>query len=230
MHDFLVAQHPVGDFFGQVPSQSDLENKIRDLGGAALKAFSLGDIVSLAFHDRDNQGLQVVSDVNEAGVAVPGGFKFTAMGDSNLAKSSTTRNMAVAAVQASLKDLETMRQAGFATTGGRPVFSPGPMPNIPAAFAAALKTVTPFAAEKFVPREDTSAANVGMDWEWGKFNAEMRSAVDSTVKSEIAAVFRDKASGETDKNKKEAMVDLADHLTSAGIAAIEAAIGVKAGP
>jgi len=237
MHAFLVREHSVGDLLGQIPSQTSLEQTIQQIGGPAIRAFSLGDIVSLAFHNRDNQGLGVTADVNEAGVAVPGGFAFTAMGDANLGRSPTTRNMAVAAVKASLNDLAVMRAAGAAAVP-RPVYSPGPEPHIDyeGSRQRALTGLRPsgpagpFAAERFIPREDLAAGNVSMNWHWGAFDANMRAAVDVAVKHEIAITLHDKAAGQTDKNRRDALNDFAAHLETAGIAALEAAVGVKAGP
>ena len=226
MKAYLKGEHPIANFAGFVPSEGSLENTIRQIGGTALNAFSLGDIVSLGFHNRDNtQGLQVISDVDAAGIPVPGGFKWTGMGDSNLSKSPITRDMAVAAVAASLKDLIIMKDAGEAVKHGKATASY----DIKAAYENALRKVTPFAAERYIPRAATTG-NVTMTWQWGSFNAEMRKAVDEAIKDDVASTLSDKAKEQTDSNKKAALEDFAAHLKAEGIKAIEAALGVTAGP
>jgi hypothetical protein len=226
MKAYLKGEHPYANFFGLVPGEGSLEQTIRQIGGAALNAFSLGDIVSLGFHNRDNtQGLQVISDVDAAGVPVPGGFKWTGLGDSNLSKSPITRDMAVAAVAASLKDLITMKDAGEAVKHGRATATY----DVKAAYENALRKVTPFAAERYIPRAATTG-NVTMTWQWGSFNAEMRKAVDEAIKDDVADTLSDKAKEQTDSNKKAALEDFAAHLKAEGIKAIEAALGVAAGP
>ncbi len=230
MRAYLQQAHPWGDFFGQIPDQADLESRIRILGGAAIGSFSLGDVVSLAFHNRDNAGLRVRSDVDESGTSLSGGFRFTAMGDRVLSFSTTTRNMVLAAMRASLGDLDAMRRAAAAAVPPRPVYSPGPWPNFAIAFGQALATLTPYAAERYIPREDTSAGNVALIWQWGSFNAEMRSAVQMAIRHEIVATLRERARLQTDANVRDALNDFATHLDLQGIQAIESAVGVPAGP
>lgn len=230
MRAYLQRAHSWANFFGQIPSQADIEARIRSIGGTALGSFSLGDIVSLAFHDRDNTGLGVISDVNESGTAVPGGFHFTALGDSRLSSSPTTRNMALSAMRASLGDLDAMRQAAAAVAPHRPPQAPGPEPDFQGAFNRALAGLTPFVAERFVPREDPGAGNAAMVWEWGSFNGEMRSAVQAAIRGEVVGVLRDRAHSQTDANVRDALNDFATHLDLQNIQAIEAAIGATAGP
>ncbi len=226
MKAYLKGEHPYANFFGFVPSEESLEKTIREIGGSALNAFSLGDIASLGAHNRDNvKGVEVVSDVNPEGVPVPGGFKWTALGDSNLARSPMTRDMAVAAVAASLKDLMVMRDAGEAAERAKATGSV----DMKAAYENALRKVTPFAAEGYIPKVDTTASNVTMDWQWGSFNKEMRAAVDDAIKTDVADTLSDKAKEQTDDNKKAALEDFAAHLKAEGIKAIEAALGAPAG-
>lgn len=68
-----------------------LEGEIRKTGGEAARFFSLGDIISLALHNYDNKGLDVVSDVDAGGRAVTGGFKWRAVGDGHLGVSRTNK-------------------------------------------------------------------------------------------------------------------------------------------
>jgi hypothetical protein len=227
MKAFLKHKHPIANFFGFVPSEKKLEKLIREIGGPALNAFSLGDIVSLGFHNRDNvQGIQVISDVDPSGVAVPGGFHWTGLGDSNLNRSPTTRDMAVAAVATSLKDLVAVKAAGEKI---RDAPSTAHI-DTKAEYAQAVAKVTPFAAERFIPHADYAAGNVTMDWQWGTFNAEMRAAVDDAIKTDVADTLNDKAKDQSNADKKAALEDFAAHLKADGIKAIEAALGVPAGP
>jgi len=227
MHAYLVREHPTADFFGQIPSTADMEARIRTIGGTALSAFSLGDIVSLAYHNRDNTGLRVVSDVDESGIIVFGGYHWTAMGDANLARSATTRDMAVAAIRASIAELESIRTQGH---GNCNLASPDRVEDCTNAF---VNRYRPFAAERFVPREDTGAPvspNASFAWEWGSFNADMRSAVDDAVTGEIANTLADIARGQSDANVRAALNDFVAHLRAQGVRALEAATGTAAGP
>jgi len=237
MRTFLKANHGVLDTLGQIPDQASIENDVRALGGSAVRAYSLGDIVSLAAHNYDNtHGLNVASDVDSAGSAGPS--QWTSFGDNNLSKSATTRDMAVAAVKASLHDLDNMRQAGAnaqkGAAGGNPMdVFPQELGNLAPASIPGRPNV-PFMAERFVPHEDTAKGNTALVWEWGKMNAEMVKAVDDAVKHDVADALDEKAkalpsSSTKEKLKKDALNDLVSHFRSAGITAIESAIGgVKA--
>src|SRR4029434_8484701 len=54
-------------FAGELFPTSLFADKIRELGGPAIDKFTLGDLVALAYHNRDNEGLEVVSRVGETG-------------------------------------------------------------------------------------------------------------------------------------------------------------------
>ena len=85
----------MGGIPGVLPNfvvRSRIQTQVRELGGAALNAYSLGDIVSLAYHDHDNRGLGVISDVDPSGHVVSGGFRWTAMGDNHLADGEDGNN------------------------------------------------------------------------------------------------------------------------------------------
>ncbi len=220
-----------------------ISTRIRALGGSAIDSFSLGDVVSLAYHDHDNVGLGVVSQVDAEGNQVDGGYHWTAMGDSHLAESPITRQMTVAAVRASLTDLELMRVAGQQAAGNA-CLTPEALND---AFELALPAVQPFAAEAYIPQADPTAGNAYMSWEWGAMNAEMRTAVDHAVKNEIANSLRGKASGVPEELRftrtgsedpegavrlrvRQAFNAFCDHLASDGIAAIENAMNAPASP
>ncbi len=219
------------------PTEGDLEKKIESLAGPALKAFSLGDIVSLAIHNADNQGLNVVSDVDPNGSDTLGGFSYTAVGDGQLKPAlttssatvrtaDTTRDMALAAIQASLSELEQVRAAGAKAAG---MASPDRVNELHQAAITSLKDGQGrFDAERFIPREDTSAGNTKFLWEWGAFNAEMRAAVDQAVKNDIAEEVRSKAEGQ-DGQVKKALEHFAEQLSIWGVAILEWAVGKPAG-
>lgn len=61
-----------------------LEGDVRRLGGEAVSVFTLGELVSLALHNHDNKGLDVVSNVDSDGHTVPGGYHWRAIGDNHL--------------------------------------------------------------------------------------------------------------------------------------------------
>lgn len=170
-----------------------VEERIKQLGGPAVESYSLGDVVSLAYHNLDNAQLGVVSEVDPWGNVVPGGFRWTAKGDSLLAESPITQQMAVAAMRASLDDLEYMQRLGRETGGGKCM----PREQLEAALRAAIGQLgTPcYAAERYTPREDTQAGNPQMSWEWGQLDPVLRDAVDRVVRRDIASGLRTLAGG-----------------------------------
>lgn len=175
---------------------ADIKAKFADLGGPAVQNFSLGDIVGLAYHFQDNKGLGVISDVDESGQPVPGGFHWTAEGDSHLlpaggqptASAQLTQRMVTAAARSSLSELETARQLGEQAAGGRCL----PSLQLAAAASTALDHM-PLAAECFVPRPDEAAGNAVMNWQWGHLDPILRAAVDQSVSGEIAHTLQDQA-------------------------------------
>jgi len=193
-------------------TQLRIRKVTHDLGGEAIRTFSLGDIVSLALHDLDNKGLEVISEVDPNGKKNPGGFRWTAVGDSHLegrvAKSTpclpqkciskayapghTTKMMAIAAVKSSLRELERVREVGRKLAASR--LSPSQEHD---AIRQALGWPLFAATEAFVPKEDrTSRNNVPLpgttrgasrlEWRWGRLGDIAYKAVDDTVKCRIA--------------------------------------------
>ncbi|HEY6475017.1 MAG TPA: hypothetical protein VI456_00460, partial [Polyangia bacterium] len=236
---FLKSEHPIGNLVGAIPSESEVAARVHDIGGEALKGFSLGDVVSLAFHNFDNQGLGVVTDADAFGKPVPGGKHFRGLGDAMIGKPKSprepdpgreTRELAVAAVRASLQDLDKMHKMGLALPS-RPVHAPGPPPDFETPYRQALAQLVPFAAEAFIPREDPTAGNLPLVWQWGKFNQDMRKAVDDAVHGNVVPVLREKASQNTDPNVRAALNAFANRLDRLKTTAIEEAMGgAKAGP
>lgn len=180
-------------WFGWV-TRSVMVDRIRSLGGEAVANISLGDIVSLALHDFDNRGLDVVSDVGADGKPVAGGHHWRAMGDSHLGANRfgiDTRRMAVVAVVGSLRELERVRGAGVALGRG----DVG-LPQRSAAMRQALGG-TAFVARGFVPREDvgrtaavalraTGGGRAPMEWRWGGLGPVAYQAVDGTIRKRLA--------------------------------------------
>jgi hypothetical protein len=223
-----------------------IEGKIRKLGGEALGTFTLGDIVSKALHDYDNaHGLAVVTDVDASGKAHPGGYVWMAIGDAHLATSKygpETRAMAVAAVAASIRDLQRVRDAG--TRAG-----PGPHSSGRAAELVRLALGAPiFEARRYVPREKPGDARnpaiVGargtrapLEWRWGQLGPLAYQGVDTTVKGDIVAELTKLSNSIDDSVSKFGMTvrgiraaynAFVQHLRNDGITALEAAMGQKA--
>jgi hypothetical protein len=230
--------------------EGDFHDQILELGGPAVAGMSLGDIVSLALHDRDNKGLNVISDADPTGAAVSGGFHWRAVGDSHLAESDITFEMSVAAVKASLAELPMARAMGQEKGVG-----PLSIEALDAGQKAAIETIKPFEADRFIPREDTESNNVpivhdadspagtgAIDWRWGQLDPLAREAIDTCVKTRIAGTLRDK-SGLVPKEKvinvlvskavlhpQVAYLDFCAYLETAGITALEKAIEASAQP
>jgi hypothetical protein len=236
---------PLAWWFSWV-TRSRIEQRIGALGGEAVNSFSLGDIVSLALHDHDNNGLRVVSQVGPDGRPVAGGHRWKAMGDAKLGTNKAggdTSAMAVAAVIASLRDLERVRGVGTQLAGGQPSAA-----ERLAAIRRALGGQLTFAAKPFVPVEDrTPGANVPLpggdgapsplEWRWGQLGDVAYCAVDDTVKVRLAnALFerlRDvqeptEAGGLRIWGARHAFRLFTEHLRREGIRALELAIDAKA--
>ena len=226
-------------------TRSMMRDRIRELGGPAVTALSLGDLVGLALHDRDNEGLDVVSDVDPDGHPVPGGYHWRAVGDGHLHRSkmgAATKQMAINAVIAGLRDLERVRGIGV-RIGTSTVTSLDAQTQIREALGP-----DGFAARRFVPREDpTSTSNLHLpgpgvaksplEWRWGQLGPAAYSAVDTAVKKRIPPELREMAKG-MDKwidtpvgrvyGTPDAVRAFARHLADTGIAALEAAVDARA--
>jgi len=208
---------------------------VRDLGGPALQAFGLGDLVSLAYHNLDNKGLGVVSDVDENGVEVPGGYRWMAKGDDLLATSEITQKMVVAAVRESLVDLAQIRQQGVAAGAGQCLGKE----TIERLTDGAIAELTPYQAERYIPREDPTANNLQLNWHWGELSPELRASLDQAISGTVAGTLRGKASSVGDSsgviekfglrlNARQALLDFADYLAAQGTVAIEEAMSTAA--
>ncbi len=193
------------DEYGDIPFwcpnstiESGIRPKIRELGGAAVDSFSLGDIVSLALHDRDNElGLWVKSAVDMSGNAVPGGFNWPekAKGDNHLSESPTGAAMAEAAVRASLRETSAAKAAGAAAAAGRCV----PPEQLHTMFNTYLATLPSLSALGYVPHEDVARNDAyindpsvprtesgPLDYRWGSLDDVSWGAVDANIKQTIA--------------------------------------------
>jgi hypothetical protein len=236
-----------GDIPGHWPNfvvQSSITNRINTFGGSAMASFSLGDIVSLAYHDFDNaQGLRVVSERGPTSNSSSSGFSWTAMGDSHLADSPITRQMATLAMQTSLDELQAIREAGIRLGNGACLAEN----TIQLEMQTAVDATQPFQAMSFVPHEEQGTGNVVMNWHWGSLNPELREAIDHAVKHDIVTVLRGKVGDvpETQRHEwygsesptgsvvlhvRDAFVAAVDHLAELGIGAIETAISASAAP
>jgi hypothetical protein len=227
-------------------TQGAIGKRIKALGGAAIRSFSLGDILSLAIHDFDNPGLDVVTEVDANGKAVKGGYRWKAVGDSHLKGTlgAQTKTMVVKAVKVSFGDLERARAAGK-KAAGRKLTSPQRADAIKKAIGSPL-----FAAKAFVPKEDlssktnvrlpgTGSGNASWEWRWGKLGSVAYQEVDKTVKGDIVRRLKGrlpeinnvvKESGVTIVGIKDAFKSFINYLESAtgGIRVLEAAVGKKA--
>jgi len=241
--DYLDAAGDIPWYWPNSSVAGKIKAKILALGGPAVQSYSLGDLVGMAYHNQDNVGLGVVSDVGPDGVEVPGGFQWLAKGDDRLAESPITRQMTLAAMRASLADLDAMREAGRAAAGGACVPDEQLQPQMWAALANLHRQ--PYAAERFIPREDPQAGNASMNWRWGEIDPMLRGAIDSVVRRTIAGELRGKAGavdevlsltrtgtpdphGAVRLRVRAAFVAFCDELAAKGIAALEEAMEARA--
>jgi len=235
--------------------ESGIHDRVNALGGTALESMSIGDLVSLSLHDRDNEGLNVISDVNAAGNPVSGGYHWRAVGDNHLGdatkEAAETKTMATAAVRASLSELDMAKESGLRATQGRCV----PPAQLAQAMEKAITGLQPYLAEKFIPREDImnrpevgkgsdpAGSGEAIDWRWGQMDEIAKAAVDHVIKTTVADTLRSKQ-GEVaaptgiqhvqilllsaDLHVRAAFVAFCDHLASSGILVLEAALASPA--
>ncbi|HSZ60714.1 MAG TPA: DUF4157 domain-containing protein [Terriglobales bacterium] len=239
LHGTIVRRHNVVEKIPivnwAIPSEGDIANLIKQLGGKALESFSLGDIVSLAWHNADSQGLDVFSAADPSGTLAAGGKKWRAVGDAMLdapsysgigqgQAASDTKKMTLAAMRVSLAEVNTMVEMGRQAAPKIP-------PREPLAwllsFTEAVGRLQPFAAERFIPKADSSSQNPQMVWEWGWMNDAMYNAVDIAVKTDVARQIREMAKQKTG-DAHDALMDFANHLEIMGVLALENAFGQPA--
>jgi hypothetical protein len=208
-----------------------IEKRIKKLGGEAINSFSLGDIVSLALHDLDNRGLQVVAEVDPNGNKIAGGYRWRAIGDSHLGTGpgEQTKAMVVNALKTSIKELQQVMAAGRANPNARG------LDLIKRTLGGAT-----FAALAFVPKEDRAAiARSGgpspqdLEWRWGRLGRTAYQEVDKTVKSRIATELGARSQDIDDSSSgirgiRAAFNAFVAHLQRDGIRALERAVKRKA--
>ena len=156
-------------FWPRALVESKALGAIDKAAGTVIAAFSLGDVVALACHNADGNGLNVTSSVYPSGLPAPGGYHWRAAGDSKLEQGSTTWRMALGAMRASRIELELARAQGEKN------------PKEP--FSSA------FVAERFIPRDD-AAKNPVLAWRWGALNTHMVNAVNVLLKETLVAQLR----------------------------------------
>ena len=184
--------------------EGGIRAQVLELGGSAVESMSIGDIVSLSVHDRDNEGLYVVSDADASGNPVGGGYRWRAIGDNHLGdatkEAADTKAMAVAAVRASLGELTTVKDAGVQAAQGQCL----PEAELAKAMDTAVAALQPYGAEKFIPREDITnmpevtkgndpnGGSGTIDWRWGQMDDIAKAAVDQNAKTTVAGTLRGK--------------------------------------
>ncbi len=225
-----------------------VERILEDMAGPALRAFSLGDIVSLALHNDDNtHGVPVTSAVDASGRS--SGTPWVAYGDGNLNEPAAagTLAMVTAAARASITEVERLRQAGAAQAGGAADGTRAGGMTEPAMADAEIGALGPFRALSYVPHAASGVpTGTAPPWQWGSFTAEIRHAVDETVRGEIGGTVANVARGVGDADglvhndvgwpigaihlhARAAVERIAAELRQRGLAVIVEAIGVDPG-
>ena len=107
--------------FGQWPVTNGIEPEVRSRAGTLLGSYGIGDVISLAMHDADNAGLDVVSARGPAGAGSPTPYRWRAVGDVKLFPSGGTTattaqqqtlDMLLEAVRTSFSELSAAEHAG----------------------------------------------------------------------------------------------------------------------
>ena len=152
-----------------------VRDTVQALAGDRLNAYSLGDLISKALHDADNQGLDVTSASDSTGATKP--YNWKAVGDNQLFPSTPntaatdTQTMVEKAVKLSYEEL----QQAIAQGAGKPTSTLAQMTN-PASFRALA----------LIPSEDKSSkTNPVFDWKQN----DVRS-LPNNVKDVIRNVFK----------------------------------------
>ncbi|HSI04383.1 MAG TPA: hypothetical protein VLC93_07910 [Myxococcota bacterium] len=165
----LDARGDVPWFWPRSLVESKALEAIHKNAGTIIGKFSLGDVVALACHNTDGNGLNVVSAVYPSGLPAPGGFHWRADGDSKLKPGSTTWRMALGAMRASRLELELARAQGSKT------------PKEPLAPV--------YLATRFIPRDD-AAKNPVFAWRWGAMNTYMVDAINVCLREVLVTQLR----------------------------------------
>ncbi len=177
----------------------------------------------------------------------------------NTDQGAETKNMAVGALKASLAELDQMElQGATAGMSGNQNNNPLQSKSPSSYHLGAVSSGNPaeaernlvveqlrlpdgrFAAERFVPQAALPSIvgeqdgmlvmeqNTQFNWQWGNFNPEMREALDQAVVSDVVSQLQTLAKDQ-DKDAKKALLDFAKYLEDHKTAALEEAIGSKAG-
>jgi hypothetical protein len=164
-----------------VKAKREVMNVLRPMANPYRGAFSLGDIVSKAIHDAEGAGLSVVSAASPNGSKVPGGYKWTAVGDAQLKTSHDTKKILAAGLKVSTDEINNAFHAGEQQKNTK-----GGFQKIADNF---IKTncVPPYAPESFMPKPDPSVPDVSQTypWEWGTFDAKMKQVLENSIKAGI---------------------------------------------
>jgi hypothetical protein len=134
--------------------KDQIKPTIQSMAGAALANFGIGDLISIAMHDADNKGLDVVSTTGPKGSV---GGRWRAVGDDMLypktasAAATATSQMVESAVKVSFAEVGAARSLGMGTGTGA---------------LSAMKNSANFRALDLIPREDTSAASTNPTFAW----------------------------------------------------------------
>ncbi|MCC6993309.1 MAG: DUF4157 domain-containing protein [Deltaproteobacteria bacterium] len=233
--DRLENETTLGKVLGGLSSAAEdaVRAQIQSKAGGVLSSMTLGHIIAGAWHDADNKGLGVISDCDPSGAMVPGGYKWTAMGDAKLktAEAAITRQMAVAAAQASLQELDTILSYGQSDACSGPALTRDEI------FAKAEEEVAlmqPFAALSYVPRPDPDAGNTEYDYDWEHNDSAMRGAIDAYLKGTIHGQLVQFA-GEipetmdhdgTTLHPRQHFQAFCDHLAAVGVGVLDGAVPV----
>ncbi|NUU18714.1 S8 family serine peptidase [Cellulomonas humilata] len=229
----LVARNRIPSIGLKFPGKAreKIADDIRQRAGAAADTYSLGDVVSLALHDFDGNGLYVVSDKDSRGRSVPGGHHWRAVGDGRLPTGRSSQDeawrMAVAGVRASVGELRQVRAAGQRAGAAR-VPATGRADIIRRVLAADGRST--FAARAFVPREDpgrnpalqaTGGTRAPLDWHWKSLGPVARAALDSTMRQRIPAELGSLVAATQDPDHRVVLGEFVQHLKDEGIAVLE---------
>ena len=176
---------------------NQIAGRVRNMGGHALGSINLGDIVSLGLHDRDNNGLSVVSELNENGqpthnvpwIAVGDGHLEVNTGRTPTAAAYKTAAMAAAAVRASLAELQRVHGMAGSVGAQGPITEPRPDQIL------AMLGSTRLAAQAYTPSAnpdpavnpqlpDTDGSTASLQWRWGRLGAQAYDAIDQSHQDE----------------------------------------------
>jgi Domain of unknown function (DUF4157) len=208
----------------------EIEEAIREQGGDLLDG-GLGGLVSLAWHDADNEnGLNITSDLGVDGNPDDSIHKF--YGDGNLNRSDYQFQLASLSVKTSIEDLDFAKKQGKSAEKIKEEIKIFQAKQV---VYTELFSRGKFKSELFLPKI-VEGENPEISWKWGRINSTLRGYINNSLSEFGIQMLNESAklSSKSDKSIEEKLTirakeTLGNALKDSGIKLIENILGKKAG-